>query len=131
MKMGFAAGLLFCFACETERAPKPELPDSATVTSAAPTAAPAPQAAPGLSVESVQGAWGRQGESFAWSIEGDSILFESDMMRYPFEVRGDTLIIERDSSIGIQKTRVLLLTADSMIIQDVLSESAETLFRLR
>jgi hypothetical protein len=90
-----------------------------------------PQAATGLSVESVQGAWGRQGENFAWSIEGDSILFESDMVRYPFEVRGDTLVIERDASIGTQKTRVLLLTADSMIIQDVISETTETLFRLR
>src|SRR5688572_5812238 len=131
MRIVIASGLLLCLACQNQTAPGPALPDTGTTAPVSSAADAGPRATPGLSTESVQGAWGRQGESFAWSIEGDSILFESDMMRYPFEVRGDTLVIKRDSSIGIQKTRVLLLTADSMIIQDVLSETTETLFRLR
>lgn len=131
MKPVMTAALLLSLACQNEPAPDRSMADTAAITPAAAPADSVAEIAPGLSAEAVQGAWGRKGENFAWSVEGDSILFESDMVRYPFEVRADTLIIHRDPSIGIQKTRVLLFTADSMIIEDVPSETTETLFRLR
>lgn len=80
----------------------------------------------------LQGAWSVDGESFTWSVEGDSILFEVDMQFHPFTIRGDTLLIDRgDPGIGIQKTRVVRLTADSLVVQDALAGISEVLVRLR
>ena len=88
--------------------------------------------APPFDAALLQGTWSADGENFTWVVEQDSILFEIDMLRHPFTIRRDTLLIDRgDPAIGIQKTRVLRVTADSLRIQDVLAGTSETLIRLR
>jgi hypothetical protein len=82
--------------------------------------------------DSLLGAWGRADENFAWVVEADSILFEQDMQRYPYRIAGDTLLIDRTAAaIGIQKTRVLRLAGDTLVIQAVDGEGSEVLLRLR
>jgi hypothetical protein len=86
----------------------------------------------GMSRDSLIGAWSADGENFVWVIERDSILFEVDMLRHPYQVSGDTLIIDRqDPTIGLQKTRVTRVTADSLYISDATYGSSEILVKLR
>jgi hypothetical protein len=110
-----------------------------------PTAAPQDTAAPqpvssapvtqtsGIDRDSLIGAWGpEKGGNFVWDVDTTAILFESDMAWHPYQIRGDTLLIDwGDSTIGIQRTRVLRLVRDTMVISDVISGTTETLFRLR
>jgi hypothetical protein len=78
------------------------------------------------------GAWSADGQTFTWVIDADSILFEIDMLKHPYTMAGDTLLIDRgDPAVGIQKTRVVRVTADSLFIEDVMSGTAEVLVRLR
>ena len=54
------------------------------------------------------------------------------MLKHPYTMAGDTLLIDRgDPAVGIQKTRVVRVTADSLFIEDVMSGTAEVLVRLR
>ena len=118
-------------ACEQAPEPAPQ-PTLASDPSMRPAVAARPLPATDISIAALQGAWSADRENFVWVIEGDSILFEADMLRHPFTLAGDTLLIERgDSSAPIQKTRVVIATTDSMIIQDAMTGTTETLFRLR
>jgi hypothetical protein len=88
--------------------------------------------AAGIARDSLIGAWSADGENFVWVIERDSILFEADMLRHPYQVSGDTLLIDRqDPTIGVQKTRVTRVTADSLYITDATHGSSEVLIKLR
>ncbi|HEY0304326.1 MAG TPA: hypothetical protein VGC44_05100, partial [Longimicrobiales bacterium] len=89
---------------------------------------PTPATAP----PTVLGAWSADGQTFTWVIDPDSILFEIDMLKHSYTTVGDTLLIDRgDPTIGIQKTRIVRVTADSLFIQDVMSGTSEVLVRLR
>lgn len=96
------------------------------------SAAPAPPAAPLLQREDILGAWSSDGENFTWVIDTTSILLEIDMNEHPYQLVGDTLIIDRgDPVVGTQKTRIVRITADTLVIEDVLSGTRESLLRLR
>jgi hypothetical protein len=111
---------------------RPPSPTPAPIIQTADSPAPAPPAAPAFPHASLIGVWSSDGENFDWLIEADSILFEIDMLRHPYQLAGDTLIIDRgDPVIGIQKTRIVRLTADTMFIEDVQSGTTQPLFRLR
>ena len=107
-----------------ERAPSPP--------PAVPEAMPADSGTPAIAGSRLLGAWSADGQNFTWLIEEDSILFEIDMLRHPYRLAGDTLLIDRgDPALGIQKTRVLRVTADTMTIEDVASGTSEALLRVR
>jgi hypothetical protein len=136
MKRSISAGCvaILIAACSSDSPPPPES-GTDTVTfgpndTLPPTGMSAPPAL--FPIDLLLGAWSADGENFVWVIEADSILFEIDMLRHPYQLVGDTLIIDRgDPTIGIQKTRILRLTADTLLIQDVQSGTSEPLLRLR
>ena len=126
MKLLIAVALV-CLACEEpETQPRATEPPGSQAPEA-PQGSGAPQAP-----EALLGAWSADGQTFTWVIDADSILFEIDMRNHPYTMSGDTLLIDRgDPAIGIQKTRVLRGTADTLVIQDVISGTSEALIRLR
>jgi hypothetical protein len=90
----------------------------------------APEPAPPNKRESLIGAWSADGENFVWVIDSTSILFEADMLHHPYRLIGDTLVIDRGDPAGPQKTRVVRLSRDTLVIADVLAGTSETLLRL-
>jgi hypothetical protein len=91
-----------------------------------------PELTSGIDRKDILGAWSADGQNFTWVIDTTTILFEIDMKPHPYRLVADTLIIDReDPTIGIQKTRIVRLAGDTMMIEDVLGGSSERLFRLR
>lgn len=122
--------------CNRPAEPNAIAVDSSSTTPApAFPASPAPQPAAASAIfdrDLLLGAWSTDGGNFDWVISKETILFEIDMQEHPYQIRGDTLLIDRqDPTIGIQKTRVVRLTGDTLLIEDVMSGTAQALLRLR
>lgn len=67
----------------------------------------------------LNGAWSRGGPSFDFVIEDHTILFEFDMREHPYTLDGDVVVIDfLDPMLGVQRKRILRLTADELEWQD-------------
>jgi hypothetical protein len=82
--------------------------------------------------ELILGAWTTGGPSFDMLIQETSILFEFDMKEHPYRLDGQTLIIDfQDPALGVQRKRILRVTANELEIEDEQSGARETLTRMR
>lgn len=66
------------------------------------------------------GAWTAEGPSFDFDIRESTILYEFDMREHPYTLEGDTLVVDlRSASLGIQRKRIVRLTPELLILQDI------------
>lgn len=78
------------------------------------------------------GAWTSRGPSFDFDIRESTILYEFDMQEHPYTLEGDTLVIDLQStSLGVQRKRILKLTPDVPVLQDVRAGSSTEFHRMR
>jgi hypothetical protein len=77
--------------------------------------------------ERLKGPWFSNGPSFDFVIQEDTILFEFDMREHRYRLDGHVLVIEYDD--GIQRKRILRLTADQMEWQDETFGTRSVFFR--
>jgi hypothetical protein len=74
----------------------------------------------GIDRSALIGAWASEGPSFDFDIRESTILYEFDMQEHPYTLKGDTLVVDlRSASLGIQRKRILSLTPELLILQDV------------
>ena len=123
------SSMLAAWSCNT---PAPPAAATTDTTAAPETAVATVPASAVIDAALLRGAWSADGENFVWVIDSTTILFEADMQHHPYHLVGDTLMIDRgDPSIGLQKTRIVRLTPDTLVIADVLAGTSEALLRLR
>lgn len=80
---------------------------------------------------SLQGAWTSGGPSFDMVIKERTILFEFDMKEHPYRVDGKAIVIDfQDPALGIQRKRIVRLTADELEIEDEPSGARQVLRRM-
>ncbi len=78
------------------------------------------------------GAWTSAGPSFDFDIRESTILYEFDMQEHPYTVEGDTLVIDfRSVSLGVQRKRIVKLTPDVLVLQDIEREGSTEYRRVR
>jgi hypothetical protein len=136
MRRGWAAALTAALALGgcTQREPEPARSTDTTrlATSPATTAVPASAPASSIDRNTLKGGWSPDGEMFAMSVEDSTILFEFDMKNHPYQLRGDTLIIDfQDPTLGVQKKLLLKLTPDTLVIKDIQYDATDTLIRVK
>ncbi len=52
-------------------------------------------------------------------IKERTILFEFDMKEHPYRLEGNTIVIDfQDPTLGVQRKRIIRLTADELEIED-------------
>lgn len=86
----------------------------------------------GVDRSALMGAWTSGGPSFDFDIRESTILYEFDMQQHPYTLEGDTLVIDlRSASLGIQKKRIVNLTPDVLVLQDVRAGSSTEFRRMR
>ncbi len=67
----------------------------------------------------LEGAWTSGGPSFDMLIKERTILFEFDMKEHPYRLEGNTIVIDfQDPTLGVQRKRIIRLTADELEIED-------------
>ena len=124
--------LFVLFACNDVTDDKPfvnEQESAAAPAVAETTAGPAVSAYAHM----LKGPWTKdEYPSFIWSVSDSTILFESDMLQHPYTMSGDTIIIDPlDPAQPKQKTVILKLTADLLVIRDAATGMEEQLKRMR
>ncbi len=78
---------------------------------------------PTVNLANLKGDWWSNGPSFDMVIYGRTILFEFDMKEHPYRVEGNVLVIDfQDPSLGIQRKRIVRLTADELEIEDITTQ---------
>ena len=78
------------------------------------------------------GAWTSGGPSFDFDIRESTILYEFDMQEHPYTLEGDVLVIDfRSASLGIQKKRIVKLTPDVLVLQDIQAGDSTEFHRMR
>lgn len=103
-----------------------------TISCAGARLAPTSPAGPRIDPKLLRGAWTDGGPSFVLSVGERRILFEFDMKEHPYRLRGDILAIDfEDPTLGVQRKRILRLTADELELQDEASGYSEVLRRMK
>ena len=75
--------------------------------------------APAIDTALLRGAWTSGGPSFDFNIGERTILFEFDMKEHPYVVEGNSVVIDfQDPTLGVQRKRVIRLTADLLEWED-------------
>ena len=78
------------------------------------------------------GAWTSGGPSFTFDIRESTVLYEFDMQEHPYVLEGDVLVVDFGSeALGVQRKRILALTADTLVLQDVQTETSTTFHRMQ
>ena len=86
----------------------------------------------GIDRSALMGAWTSGGPSFDFDIRESTILYEFDMQAHPYTLEGDTLVIDlRSASLGTQRKRIVNLTPDVLVLQDVRAGSSTEFHRMR
>ena len=86
----------------------------------------------GIDKNHLMGAWTSGGPSFNFDIRESTILYEFDMREHPYTLEDDVLVIDfQSASLGIQKKRILKLTPDVLVLQDVQAGSSTEFHRMR
>jgi hypothetical protein len=89
-------------------------------------------AAEAFVAKAIRGVWTAGGPSFVMDIRERTILFEFDMKEHPYHVDGTTIVIDfEDPTLGVQRKRVVRVTADVLVIEDERFKQRETLTRMR
>ncbi len=80
----------------------------------------------------LMGAWTLGGPSFDFHIQDSTVLFEFDMEEHPYVLEGDVMVVDFGSEeLGIQRKRILRLSHDSLVLQDVRFETSTTFHRVQ
>ena len=132
MKSAPLIAVLALAGCNTREAPNTSDADTTNRSTTAATTSIAATSATTIDRAILKGGWSPDGESFAMSIEDSTILYEFDMKNHPYQLKGDTIIVDfQDPTLGVQKKLVLKLTPDTLVIQDAQYQASETLVRVR
>jgi hypothetical protein len=131
MKCAPLVAVLALVACKARETPSTSDADTTINSTSAPVAAT--PASTSIDRGILKGGWWTpDGQSFTLSVEDTTILYEFDMKNHPYQLRGDTIIVDfQDPTLGVQKKLVLKLTRDTLVIQDVQYQVSETLVRVR
>ena len=77
------------------------------------------------------GGWTSGGPSFDFVIRRQTILFEFDMKEHPYRLEGDVLVIDfEDPSLGVQRKRIVRLSATELELEDLASGSRSVYTRM-
>jgi hypothetical protein len=126
------SGVLMLTACEPRPASETNATDTMPNSTSAASAVQPTRSETFLDRNTLKGPWSSDGESFALAVEDSTILYEFDMKHHPYQLKGDTIIVDfQDPTLGVQKKLVLKLTPDTLVIQDVQYSATETLIRVR
>ena len=79
----------------------------------------ATQPAPAIDRSLLKGAWTSGGPSFDFHIRDEVILFEFDMKEHPYTIEGEVVVIDfQDPTLGVQRKRIIRLSADTLEWED-------------
>lgn len=123
MRSFHITALLMLLACN-------DAPDDRPIATTRDSASPSSGA---RAAQQLEGSWTKdEYPSFIWSVSDSTILFESDMLEHPYTMSGDTIIIDPlDPAQPKQKTVILKLTPDLLVIRDAGTGIEEQLKRMR
>jgi hypothetical protein len=77
------------------------------------------------------GAWTSGGPSFDFLVRDSTVLYEFDMQEHPYVLEGDVLVVDLGSiELGVQRKRILSLSRDSLVLQDVQTGTSTTFYRM-
>jgi len=78
------------------------------------------------------GAWTSDGPSFDFDIRNSTVLYEFDMQEHPYVLEGDVMVVDFGSAeLGVQRKRILALSTDSLVLQDVRTGTRTTYRRVQ
>ncbi len=78
------------------------------------------------------GAWTAGGPSFDFDIRDSTVLYEFDMQEHPYVLEGDVMVVDFGSAeLGVQRKRILALSTDSLVLQDVRIGTSTTFRRVQ
>ncbi len=86
---------------------------------------------PGIQQRELLGAWTSGGPSFDFDIRDSTVLYEFDMQEHPYVLEGAVMVVDFGSELGIQRKRILALSTDSLVLQDVRAGTSATYRRVR
>ena len=79
----------------------------------------------------LRGAWSVDGQNFDFVIQERTILFEFDMKEHPYRLEDDVVVVDfEDPSLGIQRKRIVRLSAEELEWEDQAFGGRETYRRL-
>ncbi|MEX1139888.1 MAG: hypothetical protein WEB33_03705 [Bacteroidota bacterium] len=85
----------------------------------------------GIDRRLLKGAWTSGGPSFDMLVQDSTILFEFDMKEHPYVLKDSLLIIDfQDPTLGIQTKKIIKLTLQEFVFQDLQSGMIGTQTRL-
>ncbi|NNG17705.1 MAG: hypothetical protein HKM89_14615 [Gemmatimonadales bacterium] len=86
----------------------------------------------GINKNELMGAWTSGGPSFDFYIQDSTVLYEFDMEEHPYVLDGDVMVVDFGSEeLGIQRKQILLLSKDSLVLQDVQTATSTTFHRMQ
>ena len=87
--------------------------------------------APGIQRQELLGAW-TSGGSFDFAIGDSTVLYEFDMQEHPYVLEGAVMVVDFGSAeLGVQRKRILALSTDSLVLQDVQTGMSTTYRRVQ
>ena len=86
---------------------------------------------PGIRRQELLGAW-TSGGSFDFDVRDSTVLYEFDMQEHPYVLQGAVMVVDFGSEeLGIQRKRILALSTDSLVLQDVRTGTSTTFRRVQ
>lgn len=73
----------------------------------------------------LKGAWASGRAAYDFLIEDDTIQYEYDTGKRPYRLKNDVIIVDHGPDLGTRKSRIIELTSDTLILQDIETENTE------
>ncbi len=73
----------------------------------------------------LKGAWASGRAAYDFLIDDDSIQYEYDTGKRPYRLKNDVIIVDHGPDLGTRKSRIIELTSDTLILQDIETENTE------
>ena len=79
--------------------------------------------------EMLIGVWGSDGRTFDFVIEDDTILYEYEMVKHSYTIKNNVIIVDHGRELGTRRSRILELTEETLVLQDLETENTATFKR--
>ena len=79
--------------------------------------------------EMLNGVWGSDGRTYDFVIEDDTILYEYEMVQHPYTIKNNVIIVDHGRELGTRRSRILELTEETLVLQDLETENTATFTR--
>ena len=75
------------------------------------------------------GVWASDGRTFDFVIEDDTILYEYEMVKHSYTIKNNVIIVDHGRELGTRRSRILELTEETLVLQDLETENTATFMR--